>query len=170
MKNFFKVAFLLFATLTLSSCSSDDDSGNNGGDSPSFSLKNETYNLVPQGSIIQMIDMDEEGSFAQITISGTKDSKSGTIRFIANFDNSISGTYTDGEMGTNGTFDTEGSNYITTELINGSQEIRSEGGAEGTLKITQNQNNNYTVEFDVVYDDGVVAQGNITTDFVVQSL
>lgn len=177
MKNLFKVAFLLFAAFAISSCSSDDDSGNGGGGS-NFKLEGQTYDMSqaqPNGGLIQIIggDFSEEGvAHAQIVLTGLNGMKQGIVTFHLSFVEAegISGTYTAGEMDQVGYYDSEGSSYITQEIVNGSQEIHSGEGAEGTFKITHNSDKNYTIEFNVTYDDGVQAEGNITQEFFVQQI
>lgn len=177
MKNLFKVAFLLFAAFAISSCSSDDDSGNGGGGS-NFKLDGQTYDMSqaqPNGGVIQIIggDFGEEGvANAQISLTGLNGTKSGIITFHLSFleNEGISGTYNEGTWDEVGAYDSEGSIYMTNETVNGSQEIQTGEGAEGTFKITHNSDNNYTIEFNVTYDDGVQAEGNITQEFFVQQI
>lgn len=173
MKNLTKALFLSLLTIGIVSCSSDDD---NGSSSSKFTIEGTEYDMgsiEPNGGIIQIISGFEDSNSAQISVTGINDSKSGTVRFVLNFDPAvgITGTYADGDiLDEVGVFDTDAAMYMTQEIIDGSQHIESSEGGEGTFKITHNSGANYTIEFNVTYDDGVVASGTITQDFVVQEI
>lgn len=179
MKNLFKLMFLLLAVFTITSCSSDDNSDNSDyAVGSTFKIDGDTYDMSqaqPNGGIIQIIGgaISEEGiAHAQILLAGMSGMKQGNVIFHLSFiqDEGISATYTAGESDQTGHYDSESSMYTINEFVNGSQEIHSGDGAEGTLKITHNSGSNYTVEFSVTYDDGVQAEGNITQDFAVQQI
>jgi|GEM_PF-4080537 len=178
MKTLFRTTFLLLAVFTVFSCSSDDDNPTIiGGDGPFLTIKGGSYDMSmaqPNGGVIQIIDENNDNGLAtaQISLSGIKDTKLGNVTFYLSYveADDISGTYMAGELGQDGYYDSEGSSYAIMEVVDETQQTDTGGGAEGTFKITHNSGNNYSVEFNVTYDNGTQAQGNFTHDFVFQHL
>lgn len=175
MKNLFRSVFMLIAVYAMVSCSSDDDSGNGGG--TTFTLDGENYDMSlfqGHGSSLQIVNIgaEENMSTGQITLIGLNGMKQGTLQFVVTFntDEGISGTYHAGDIDEVGTYDSESANYYTSEIVDGSQEIHLGEGGEGTFKITKNSENNYSVEFEITYDDGKISKGNFTKDFFVQEV
>ncbi len=176
MKNLMRVFLMLFVVGAFIACSSDDDSTQE--QTSTFKIDGVEYDMgqaQPNGGVIQIISgFNEDGSSsAQIALSGSNGNKIGTVRFLINFMESdgISGTYQEGDfMDDIGVFDSEASIYMISEIVDGSQQIISSEGAEGTFKITHNANANYTIEYNVTYDDGTVSEASVTQDFVVQEI
>jgi hypothetical protein len=171
MRKLLKFTFLLPILIFTFSCSSDDDSSNSSG--TFFTIGNKTYDTSlyqPAGGIIQIISAFEGEKEAQVTLSGINGAEQGVVRFVLNFPSSsnISGNYVDGDiLDEIRVFDSESSIY---SIMNANQEMQQSEGAEGTLKIQNNGGNNFTIEFQVTYDDGTSAHGNLTQNFIVQSL
>lgn len=177
MKNVLKMLLVAFAIGTTVSCSSDDDSSSEPQGS-TFKIDGMSYDMSlaePNGGVIQIINgFGEDGeSTSQIMLAGANEAKMGSVVFHINFmeADGISGTYLDGDtLEEIGVFDSETSLYNTSEIVDGSQQIEMSEGAEGTFKITHNNGANYTIEFNVTYDDGTVAEGSVTQDFIVQEI
>lgn len=172
MRKLLKFTFLLPILFLAFSCSNgDDDSSNHTG--TYFTIGDKEYDTSlyqPNGGIIQILSVFEDEKEAQLTLAGINGSEQGVVRFILNFPSTstIDGNYVDGDVFEEiGVFDTESSIY---SIVGVNQEMQSSEGAEGTLKIQNNGGNNYTIEFNVTYDDGTTAHGNITQDFMVQSI
>jgi hypothetical protein len=172
MRKLLKFAFLLPILFLTFSCSSDDDSSNPSG--AYFTIGNKTYDTSlyqPSGGVIQILSGFEGEKQAQLTLAGINGTtEQGVVQFVLNFPSSsnISGNYVEGDVLEEiGVFDSELSSY---SIMNTNQEMQHSEGAVGTLKIQNNGGNNFTIEFQVTYDDGTTAHGNLTQNFVVQSI
>ena len=166
---------LLACSMTIfASCSSDDggDSSNNTSEGSFFKIDEKEF------------DMSQSFPSATILIGGLEDlseprtasleflGRNGDERAIVNFritymeNEGISGTYLPEENNSQvGVFDTYFSQYVIHNVNDPNLEESSEV-TSGTLTITDNGNKNYTIVYDVVYDDGKTSSANFTQTFL----
>src|SRR5690606_26070199 len=177
MSKFFKTTLFFISVLFLTSCSSDDNSSStsddDGGQVPppqTFTLKEQTFRL--NEGIIQSMDDSETGiTTTSVAIAGLNGLTLGTVSFTVfyNTADGIDGTYTSDE---DINFETAPRIYSSTfsqYFIMQGEETFESNQAVGPVKITSHGNNEYTLEFDVEFGDGVKASGNVKKTFTVQA-
>ncbi|MTI41903.1 hypothetical protein [Fulvivirga lutimaris] len=154
-----KLQYLLVVFLIgLMSCGSDDDGG-----TPNKILINGDAFETNFNSITG-VAQDGEGhagiSFSSVTTSG--DSKTLTIDVEYDGTSKLGGTYS---------FPQGDNLYLDDFLTNYSVFVGSSYDgtnlSEGTVTVTKNNGDNYTVEMDLLMDDGTTFTGTITADFIV---
>jgi len=168
MKNFFRTTVFIISIVFLASCSSDD----NGGGGASFTLGGEAYQ-VNQATLQIFNNMSEGTSDASISLIGSKGAKTGSVSFnvMYNTAEGIGGTYVSDEDSweeIEGTYSSWLSSY--TVVSGGGQDMISSNQPIGPVEIVSHGNNQYTLEFDVTYNDDVTASGNVKTTFTVQTM
>jgi hypothetical protein len=169
------LAFVILAFVIISGCKKDDDTTTPEPVLSSFMLKGEKYEIPSQETptgVIQLIhDLSEGTTTGSISITGYKSPMVGVIQLVISYITStgVTGVYKNGELySSDHTFDPFLSSYSTmtqsgTIMVTGSN-------ADGTLTVTKNSSDNYTVSFNLTYADNSTSSGNITQKFVVQEV
>lgn len=173
MKSKNLLALLFIALVVTAGCKKDDDSNPLVG---SFTLKGETFEILTTGSaptgILQLIhDLAGNSTFGTLTITGANTSKTGVLQIAIDYTTSsgITGEYKNGNLNTGAhTFEPWLTSYSTTTL-SGTNMITG-NDATGTLTITKNASDSYTVSFNFIYADSTSATGNITQKYTVQEM
>lgn len=154
-----KLHYLLVVCLIgFMSCGSDDD----GGTPNKILINGEAFET--NFNTITGVAIDGEGhagiSFSSVTSSG--DSKTLTIDVEYDGTSKLGGTYS---------FPQGDDLYLDDFLTNYSVFVGSSYDgtnlSEGTVTVTRNSGDNYTVEMDLLMDDGTIFTGTITADFIV---
>jgi hypothetical protein len=141
----------------------------------SFMLKGEKYEIPSQESttgVIQLMhDISEGTTSGSISITGYKSPMVGVVQIGIAYTTGtgITGIYKNGDHFTGDhTFDPWLSSYST--VIQGGTNMVSGNEADGTLSVTKNSADNYTVSFNLTFSDSTTASGNITQKYVVQEV
>lgn len=154
------IFFVVVLTGIVLGCSSSDDSPQN--ITSTFKLDNSDYTVNLAN--LKIVNTGEGISRASIIITGSNGSKVGAVTFLLTFSTTegIVGTYgADPGIGSLGTYVPHLSTY---SVQNGSV---LEGGnyPQGEFKITSHGSKQYTVDFQVLYEDEVRASGVVRRDF-----
>lgn len=167
MKNLLKSALVFFVIMSLfQSCSEDEETPVN----TQFTIDGQTYNLLPTNGVVELKMnnlININGQYydrSSITISGT----SGTLLANLNFDLfykdglPVAGTYTIADtLDGNGDFYSDLSvaqklcsgwtSMCVVVQSNSSSALIDSNNPTGTVKVINNGNNNYTVQFNGNY-------------------
>lgn len=167
MKRFFRTAFFFISVMFIASCSSDDSSG----DGATFILDGETYQ-VSQGTLQTFNNLSDGTSDTTISLVGNKGTTVSTISFrvFYNTDEGIEGTYVPNEDEWTETLGTYSPWLSSYSIVVDGQDMTMSNEPVGSIKITSHGGNQYTLEFDVTYNDDVVASANAKTTFTTQNM
>ncbi|MBK3515938.1 hypothetical protein [Carboxylicivirga marina] len=165
MKNLLKLSLGLLVCVALFSCSKDED------EKPSVNsvqLGEESFNV--NGAVLQGIFVGEE-SIANISLinASAEQTKTLTISIEPSSEETIPGTYSyplaDGDM----VMDNFLTNYTVFEGEGESEmAIESTSLESGTVTVTHNGGDNYSVVMDLTMEDETVFSGEYTGKFFVQ--
>jgi hypothetical protein len=167
------LAFVILAFVIGSGCKKKDDTTTTAPAVSSFMLKGEKYEIPSQGTttgVLQLMhDITEGTTSGSISITGIKGTTVGVVQCGINYktDKGITGVYKNGGIYTGDhTFDPWLCSY-TTMTQSGTNTL-SGNDPDGTLTVTKNSSDNYTVSFNLTYSDSITASGNITQKYTVQ--
>lgn len=148
----------IFMLVGLMSCGSDDD----GGTPNKILINGEAFET--NFNTITGVAQNGEGhagiAFSSITSSG--DSKTLTIDVEYDGTSKLGGTYSF-PQGDNLFLD----DFLTNYSVFVGSTYNGTNLSEGTVTVTKNSGDNYTITMDLLMDDGTTFAGTITTDFIV---
>jgi|WetSurMetagenome_2_1015567.scaffolds.fasta_scaffold844204_1 hypothetical protein len=167
------LALFILALVITTGCKKDEETTTQSG---SFMLKGEKFEISSDASaatgVLQLMhDLAEGSTSGSFSITGSNASKTGIIQIAVDYTTStgIAGDYKNGDI-FNGdhTFDPWLSSYSTysasgTNMISGNE-------ADGTLTVTKNSSDSFTVSFNLIFSDSTTASGNITQKYTVQEM
>lgn len=158
--NTLKSAILLVILIVFASCKKDSalPSSKN-----SIKLNGESFSFSAASIFGISIDGEGHAGITFTSVSGTN-SKSLAIDFEYFADKAIEGYYTFPQTNSARYLD----DWLTTYTEMSMTETVSTHLESGTLDLTHNGDNNYTVIIDLIMTDGKVFEGTYTGDFIVQ--
>lgn len=165
----FTISLITVVGLIFSACSKNDDDNNVTPDdqtdvSDTFTINGEDFK-VNLSYLSSQTMPDLETNLGIIIITGESDSKIGTLNFPIAFaiGSDIQGTYSSySDVATPGKYIGYMANYTTQDKSNN---IKKANYPEGYIKVIHHQGKQYTVEFNMEFNDGVKAIGKIKRNF-----
>ncbi len=150
---------ILFTSITGGCSKKDNDPKEN---KNSFVLDGVAYSVN-----ITSLQSQNDGSglsIASIIMTGNNESKVGTLTFLVHYytTEGITGTYTPAAgIGSGQTY----TPHLTIYSIQNGAELKTGAYPEGEVKITSHGGTEYSLEFDLIFSDGVKASANVKRSF-----
>lgn len=170
MKKLHLLAILLIGLLIASGCKKDDDTTTTNNAVGTISVGDKKFDVEKGDGIIQLIN-DGNTTTGAITIGGNNSTHTLVLGLSIEYvtADGISGDYENG--------DNSSSNHIfepwltqVTIYTNDGLSNQNYNEPDGTLKVTHNSGNNYSVNFNMAFSDTVTVSGDLTFDFIVQQM
>ncbi|WP_461532474.1 hypothetical protein [Sinomicrobium sp.] len=159
----FVLTVIAMSSFVFLGCSSDDDSPSKGDDSQSFTIDGKPYSVNLSSLGINPYP-DSDLLNGTVIITGGNESTIGSLVFSLNFPASdgVEGTY--GPSGDIVSAYTFTSHHAAYGIQNGS-DIQNGGDAQGQVKVVHHGGDEYTIQFNFKFSDGIEASGNLKREF-----
>lgn len=153
-------------------CKKDEENDNANKEKPvgTITLNNESFDVYAGSSAVQLF-VDDPNTNGSISITGSNSANSLIISLAVEYPTAagISGTYENGDFSSSSHVFSPWLTQVSVTTNDGSTN-NNYNEPDGTLQVTHNSGNNYTVDFSMTFQDTLVVSGDITMDFIEQMM
>lgn len=167
------ITLLAVAIILAPGCKKDEDEPKLVG---TFTLGGEKFEIFsedeqPTGTFQVFHEQSSGISGGAFTFSGVNDKHSATIQIAIEYPTSegISGDYENGDVSSaDHVYEPWLSSYTLTNT--GGTGTTNVNEPDGSLTVSRNGEDNFTISFDFIFSDSTTAKGTITQDYLVQEM
>jgi hypothetical protein len=154
------LSLLLFVSLVLVSCGSDEPSAG-------ISIAGKSFKVISASLLGVSISGDGHATISLTSVTNTSTSKTLSLDFDYSPSSPVSGSYSFPQAGSDRFLDDYLTNYTEITFSGGGSSVNSTNLKSGKITIQDNGNDNYTVTMDLTMLDGTVIKGKYRGDFIV---